>query len=102
MFYLLFYDTAEDYLERRPQFRDAHLGHARAAAARGELILGGAMDNPVDGAVLVFRGDSRQVAEQFAVNDPYVAAGLVKRWMVREWTAVIGAGVEALDLVPRG
>ena len=99
MFYLLFYDTADDYLERRPEFREAHLGHARAAVARGELVLGGAMAEPVDGAVLVFRAETPDVPEQFAVNDPYVAAGLVKRWMVREWTVVIGAGAEALDLV---
>ena len=83
----------------RPEFREAHLGHARAAVARGELVLGGAMAEPVDGAVLVFRAETPDVPEQFAVNDPYVAAGLVKRWMVREWTVVIGAGAEALDLV---
>ena len=62
MFYLLFYDTTDDYLERRTEFRGVHLDHARAAVARGELVLGGAMNEPVDGAVLVFRGDSPAVA----------------------------------------
>jgi len=28
--------------------------------------------------------------ESFARHDPYVINGLVKRWEVRPWTAVIG------------
>ena len=92
MHYLLFYDVADDYLERRATFRSAHLEKAWAASARGELVLGGALANPVDGAVLLFRGDSPEVAERFARVDPYVTSGLVKRWHVREWTTVAGDG----------
>jgi uncharacterized protein len=44
----------------------------------------------VDGAVLLFRGDSPKVAEEFAKLDPYVTSGTVKRWYVREWTTVAG------------
>ncbi|MFN2544861.1 MAG: hypothetical protein ABR600_09900 [Actinomycetota bacterium] len=36
---LLFYDVAEDYMERRPQFREEHLRLANEARARGELLL---------------------------------------------------------------
>jgi RadC-like JAB domain len=53
-------------------------------------VLGGALANPVDGAVLLFRGDSPEVAETFAKSDPYVTSGLVKRWKIREWTTVVG------------
>ena len=35
--------------------------HARAAQQRGELILGGALADPVDGAVLLFDCDSASV-----------------------------------------
>jgi heme-degrading monooxygenase HmoA len=52
--------------------------------------LGGALANPADGAVLLFKGDSPAVAENFAKADPYVTSGLVKRWHVREWTTVAG------------
>src|SRR3984885_15510849 len=52
MHYLLFYEVGEDYVSRRAEFRDAHLEKAWAASARGELVLGGALENPVDGAVL--------------------------------------------------
>lgn len=88
--FLLFYDVADDYLERRAGLRDAHLEKAWAATANGSLVLGGALANPVDGAVLLFRGETSAVAEAFAAADPYVVNGLVKRWHVREWTTVAG------------
>jgi uncharacterized protein YciI len=92
MHYILFYDVIDDYVEKRAQFRELHLKHARAAYDRGELVLGGALADPVDGAVLVFRGESAEVVEQFAKSDPYVLNGLVKQWRVRKWNTVIGNG----------
>ena len=90
MHYLLMYDVAPDYLTRRGEFRGAHLALGWAAHERGELVLGGALADPVDGAVLLFRGDSPAVAERFAESDPYVTNGLVRSWRVRPWTTVIG------------
>jgi uncharacterized protein YciI len=90
MHYLLFYDVAPDYLQRRTAFRAEHLQLARDAHARGELVLAGALDNPVDGAVLLFAGSSPAAAEAFAAADPYVRNGLVTAWRVREWTTVVG------------
>src|SRR5580700_1815674 len=90
MHYLLFYEVAEDYVSRRAEFRDAHLEKAWQASECGELVLGGALSNPVDGAVLLFKGDSPEVAEKFARADPYVTSGAVKRWHVREWNTVAG------------
>ena len=90
MHYLLFYEVGEDYVSKRTKFRNAHLEKAWASSARGELVLGGALANPADGAVLLFKGDSPAVAENFARADPYVTCGLVKRWHVREWATVAG------------
>jgi len=92
MHYLLFYEAAPDYVERRGALREAHLVLARAAVARGELLLGGAFADPVDSALLLFQGESPAVAEAFARVDPYVVQGLVKAWRVREWTTVVGPG----------
>ncbi len=94
MHYLLFYDVVDNYVTRRAAFRDAHLALAKAAVARGELVLGGALADPVDEAVLLFRGASPEVATAFARSDPYVRNGLVKAWRVREWTTVVGPGAE--------
>jgi uncharacterized protein len=94
MHYLLFYDVVDDYVTRRAPLRAAHIGHAREFMARGELVLAGALANPPDGAVLLFRGPSPEAAERFAEKDPYVINGLVKSWRVREWTTVVGRDAE--------
>lgn len=94
MHYLLIYDVADDYVERRVPLRAAHLAHARAAVSRGELVLGGALADPPDAAVLLFRGDSPAAAAAFAASDPYVLNGLVRQWRVREWTTVVGPDAE--------
>jgi len=88
--YLLIYDVVPDYVQRRAEFRDEHLALGWQAHARGELVLGGALAEPADGAVLLFSGDSPAAAEAFAAADPYVRSGLVTRWRVRPWTTVIG------------
>ena len=90
MYYILFYKTVDNYVERRAPFRELHLAYARAAQDRGELFLAGALAEPADGAVLIFRGESPGVAETFARNDPYVLNGLIREWSVRPWTVVIG------------
>jgi uncharacterized protein YciI len=89
-YYTLFYHLVDDYLTRRPLYREEHLRLAREAHERGELFLGGALADPADQALLVFRVRDRSVAEAFARNDPYVLNGLVTRWEVRPWTVVIG------------
>src|SRR5262245_32837146 len=75
--FILFYDYVDDMAERRGPVRPAHLEHAHAYAERGELVLGGALVEPIDGAVIVFRVDSPAAVETFVRNDPYVKAGLV-------------------------
>ena len=94
MHYLLIYEVVADYVERRAPYRRQHLALAREAEARGELVLAGALANPADGAVLLFRGSSPAAAEAFAKSVPYVLNGLVTRWRVREWTTVVGRDAE--------
>ncbi|MES2325624.1 MAG: YciI-like protein [Pseudomonadota bacterium] len=90
MHYLLCYDLAPDYLERRGQFRTEHLQLAWAAQERGEIIVAGALSDPADMAVLMFQGESPDVAERFAKADPYVLNGLVTGYRVRQWNTVVG------------
>lgn len=90
MHFLLIYEFVPDYLERRPLHRAEHLRYAWEAHRRGELVIAGALADPVDGAVLFFQGENEQAARAFAEMDPYVKAGLVRRWSVRPWTTVVG------------
>jgi uncharacterized protein YciI len=89
-YFVLFYHVVDDYLARRSAYRAEHLRLARAAHDRGELLLGGALTDPADRALLVFRAADRAVVENFARSDPYVVQGLVTRWEVRSWAVVIG------------
>lgn len=90
MHFLLIYDFVPDYLERRPAHRSDHLRLAWEAQQRGELLLAGALAEPVDGAILLFQGENDGAARAFAERDPYVRAGLVRHWSVRPWTTVVG------------
>ena len=90
MHYLLIYDLAPDYLERRGQFRNEHLKLAWESQARGELVLGGALSDPADHSILLFKCDSPEPVRLFATTDPYVTNGLVKAFHVRQWNTVVG------------
>jgi len=90
MYYILFYQTIDDYIEKRKPYRDAHLAYATKAHEEGNLVLAGALADPADSAVLIFKCEASSVVENFAKNDPYVKNGLIKEWKVRSWTVVIG------------
>ncbi len=90
MYYILFYKTVDNYVEKRKPFRQEHLAYADVALQRGDLVMAGALAEPADKAVLVFKGEDASIAEEFARNDPYVKNGLITEWEVRPWTVVIG------------
>jgi len=87
----LIYKLVDDYLERRTALREEHLSLARAAADRGELLLGGAFDAPPDRALLVWAVDDEDVVRRVVDADPYVRNGLVASWEIRRWNVVVGA-----------
>lgn len=90
MYYVLFYKTIDNYIEKRTPFREEHLRLANAARSSGVLVMAGALADPADGALLIFKAENPQVAEDFAKNDPYVKNGLITEWKVRPWTVVVG------------
>jgi|SRR5437016_3296067 len=89
-YYALLYELVDDMVTRRAPFREEHLRLAREAHERGELVLAGALAEPVDRALLVFHADDKSKAEAFARKDPYVLNGLAKKWEVRPWNVVVG------------
>jgi uncharacterized protein YciI len=90
MHFMLIYDAGPDFIQLRPQFRDEHLTLAWKAAAAGELLLAGALEEPTEHAFLLFKGPTSKGAERFSEADPYVRHGLVKRWRVKQWNTVVG------------
>ncbi len=97
--FVLVYDVATDFMQRRGQYRDQHLALAWKAADAGELVLAGALEPPTTQAFLLFRG-SREAAIRFAEADPYVRQGLVRHWSVRQWHTTVGASA-ATPLRPK-
>ena len=92
-YYILFYKTVDNYVQDRQPYRAEHLALATQHVENGSLVLGGALANPADEAILIFKGDSPDVARSFAEQDPYVKNGLIQEWSVREWTAVVGTAL---------
>ena len=94
MHFVLLYEIVDNFAEKRMPFRNEHLAKVRKAHADSQLVLAGAFADPVDGALLIFRGPTRDAAEAFAKADPYVINRLVTKWRVREWTTVVGKDAE--------
>lgn len=90
MYYILFYETVEDYLEKRAPYREKHLALVEKAYDNGLIIMAGALADPADGAVFIFKADGPELAEEFAKKDPYVKNGLITKWYIRPWTVVAG------------
>ncbi len=90
MHWLLSYDYVDDIATRRAPFREAHLALVRLVHERGELLMAGAVGEPIDGALFVFTADDQSAVDDFVARDPYVREGLVTAWQVRPWNVVVG------------
>jgi uncharacterized protein YciI len=81
--YVLFYESADDVMSKAPAVYPAHLTRLQDFKARGELMVGTFADPQADGSMAIF--NSRQGAEDFATEDPFVLQGVVRSWTVKEW-----------------
>jgi hypothetical protein len=99
-YYVVFYHVVEDFVSKRGAFRGEHLRRVSESYERGELILGGALGDPADTALLIFRVDDKRIVELFIQNDPFVVGGLVKKWEIRPWNVVTGNEASAGPAVP--
>ena len=88
MKYVVLYASAERVAEKAPQYVDAHRDHWRRFLDSGELLEIGPFGDPQSqGSMAVF--NSREAAEQFAKEDPFVLNGVVSSWELREWDEVL-------------
>ena len=84
--YILQYHYVEDVATQRAPHRAAHLALATRYKQEGKIVMGGALAD-LTGAEVIFR--SRQDAETFVAEDPYVKNGVVTSHNVREWSVVV-------------
>jgi hypothetical protein len=63
--------------------------HVRGQAEEGKMVMAGALTDPVDTGMFVFRDTPLEEIEEYARTDAYVQAGLVSGWKVRPWMVVV-------------
>jgi uncharacterized protein YciI len=86
--YVLFYESADDVLAKAPAHLPAHKARLDDFHARGLVLMYGTFANPQEeGSMAVFT--TREAAEEFAKEDPFVVNGVVREWYIREWNEVL-------------
>lgn len=87
-YHVLQYEYVPDILEKRDPYRAEHLEGAKQMAAQHKLVMAGALADPVDGALFIFKGVSKDDIESFVQKDPYVVNGLVPKYSIRPYMVV--------------
>lgn len=90
MYFILTYYTVDNYVEKRKPYRSEHLELLEVELKKKHIILGGALSDPADQAIIVWKVNDRKIIEDFVKNDPYVKNGLISKHEIRSWNVVIG------------
>ncbi len=88
--YAVFTHLVENAAERRAPHREAHLAHLRELHEGGKLLLGGALMEPMDAGLLIFRADNPAEIEALLATDAYARNGIWTKIVIREWNVVVG------------
>ena len=68
----------------------AHLSRSHQLHEAGRLIMAGAfLDQPGEPVRTMGVLSTREDAEDYARNDPFVVGGMVSEWMIREWANML-------------
>jgi len=80
-----FYDELSSAgMARAREVFPRHSAFADEFGKTGDLLLIGTFADPVaDGSMGIFR--SREAAERFVANDPFIVEGVVARWRILDW-----------------
>jgi uncharacterized protein YciI len=84
---LMFYETAADGLVKAREHFAAHSARLNEFHRRGVLLMAGPYGNPQIGALGVFT--TREAAEAFVKDDPFILNGVVSRYHFHEWNEVL-------------
>jgi hypothetical protein len=88
MKYVLLYESAEDVMETAPLHYEAHSARIKEFAGRGTLVMVGPFGDPqAQGSMAIFT--SREAAEEFVADDPFVVNGVVSSYEIRDWDEVL-------------
>lgn len=86
--HVLLYEPADGVLERAPEHMPAHSALIRDLHARGDILMVGTFGDPQrEGSMAIF--PTREAAQAFVAQDPFVVHGLIARWVLRRWDEVL-------------
>lgn len=97
MWYVIFSTDVEDSLEKRMSVRPQHLERLEKLQQQGRLLTAGPMptidsENPAEagftGSTVIAQFDSLVDAQAWADTDPYVAAGVYAKVIVKPYKKV--------------
>jgi uncharacterized protein YciI len=82
--------SLDDVRTGAPETMAAHLARSQQLHEQGVLLMAGAFLDG-SGELVQTMGvlTSREAAEDYARNDPFVVAGQVQSWVVREWANML-------------
>jgi uncharacterized protein YciI len=84
------FTSLEDVRNEAADTMAAHLARSQQLHQQGILLMAGAfLDDPGEPVQTMGVLISREAAEDYARNDPFVAAGQVQAWVVREWANML-------------
>ncbi|MFT3735169.1 MAG: YciI family protein [Rhodocyclaceae bacterium] len=84
---LMFYEMAADAMSKVQAHYADHVARLHEFKARGTLLMAGPYGMPPVGALGVFT--TREAAEEFAKDDPFVVHGIVGRYTLHDWNEVL-------------
>ncbi len=88
MKYVVTYESADNVRSKAPAHDPAHAARAREFHGRRDVLMIGIFADPQqDGAMGIF--STREAAEEFVKDDPFVVHGVVRAWHIREWNEVL-------------
>jgi len=87
---LLTLEYVDGMVEKRGPYREEHLAGARRGFDEGKIVMAGALTDPVDTGVFVFKNCEKEEVEAFVKADAYYKAGLIPGYSIRPWMVVVG------------
>jgi uncharacterized protein len=88
MRYVLLYASADDVMSKAPAHFPAHSARIAEFHERGDLLMVGTFGDPqTQGSMAIFA--SREAAEEFVRDDPFVINGVVRSYEIREWNEIL-------------
>jgi uncharacterized protein YciI len=88
MKYVVLYESADDVASKAPAHFPAHVEWYQRFVGDGTLLMLGTFEDPqTQGSMAIFT--TREAAEEFVANDPFVTNGVVKGYEIRGWNEAL-------------